>query len=211
ARFLLDAFERLRFARIHCKRFLAKNMLSGAQQRAGLFEVNVVWRADMNAGDLFVGGEFSKAGVGFFQAERFCGGASAFRGAEHATFDGNSQAAERFEVRPADKTETDDGDGMFHESGSPRANLRAQRSGILRRETKNRHANNAALTHHANCRRYFSASRPARTFCSSFFTSVSASGKRRFSPSSVSMMAEATTSRVYHLLSAGTTYHGACL
>src|SRR5256884_9104356 len=38
ARFLLDAFKRLRFARIHRKRFLAKNMLSGAQQGAGLFE-----------------------------------------------------------------------------------------------------------------------------------------------------------------------------
>src|SRR5690242_13322476 len=104
-------------------------MLSGAQQRAGLFKMDVVRRADVDASDFFVGGEFSKAGVGFFQTERFCSGASALRGAEHAAFDVNSEAAKRFEVSPANKTKTDDGDGMFHQSGSPRTNLPAKRTG----------------------------------------------------------------------------------
>src|ERR1700690_3209649 len=66
----------------------------------------------------------------------------------------------------------------------------------------------------ANGRRYaefFSCSSDSRTVSNSFFFSLSTSGKARFSPSSAVMIAEATISCEYHLLSAGTTYQGACL
>lgn len=56
----------------------------------------------------------------------------------------------------------------------------------------------------------FWARREVRTSASSFFLDFSTSGKERLRPLRVSRMAPATTRRVNHLLSAGTTYHGAC-
>ena len=57
----------------------------------------------------------------------------------------------------------------------------------------------------------FSARSAARTFWSSFRLVLSASGNARSRSSSASVMTEATMRWVYHLWSAGTTYHGARL
>src|SRR5580704_1938679 len=51
----------------------------------------------------------------------------------------------------------------------------------------------------------------ARAAANSFFFSASTFGYVRLSSSTASPIAAATTRRVNHLLSAGTTYHGACL
>src|SRR5215510_1579547 len=93
-------------------------MFARAQQSAGLFEVDVIRRADMNAGDVLIGGEFGERGVGAFEAKRFGCGAAAFGGAKHAAANRNAEAPERFEVGAANKTESNDGDGMIHERGS---------------------------------------------------------------------------------------------
>src|SRR5450432_215703 len=55
---------------------------------------------------------------------------------------------------------------------------------------------------------------PTNTFfaaANSFFFAASTSGYARSSDSSASITTADTTIRVNHLLSAGTTYHGACL
>jgi hypothetical protein len=58
--------------------------------------------------------------------------------------------------------------------------------------------------------RYVSLASAARAAASSFFFSTSTSGKVRSKVSTVITIAAATTSLVNHLLSAGTTNHGAC-
>jgi len=55
--------------------------------------VDMVWRADVDARDVLVGGEFCQSRVGFFEAERPCGGAAAFGGAKQATTSMNTEAA----------------------------------------------------------------------------------------------------------------------
>jgi hypothetical protein len=95
-------------------------VLSGAQQSAGLFEVNVIRRTDVHAGDFHVGGKFSERSVRALEAERFRGGAAALGGAEKAAANMDAQTSKRFEVRPANKSESDDGDGMIHVNGSRR-------------------------------------------------------------------------------------------
>jgi len=94
-------------------------VLAGAEKRAGLFKVNVIWRTDMHTRDFLVGGELGEGAIGAFETERFRGGATALSGAEEAAADVNPEAAKRFEMRPADESESNDGDGMFHASGSP--------------------------------------------------------------------------------------------
>src|SRR5215831_397205 len=59
--------------------------------------------------------------------------------------------------------------------------------------------------------RYVSEVSAARTAASSFFFSAAGFGYVRSSCSTASTIAAATTSRVNHLLSAGTTNQGACL
>jgi hypothetical protein len=56
---------------------------------------------------------------------------------------------------------------------------------------------------------YLSLTSSFRTCASSFFLVLSSEGNSRFRLSSVSTIAAATTTRVYHLLSAGAMYHGA--
>jgi len=58
-------------------------------------------------------------------------------------------------------------------------------------------------------RHHFSPSKSSRAAASSFRRFLGTLGKWRCKESSASMMAPATTTRVYHLLSAGTTYQGA--
>src|SRR5262249_39052463 len=71
--FFLDGAQHGGFARIHGERLFAEYVFAGAKKRAGLFEVNVIRRTDVNAGDFFVGGEFGEGRVGAFEAEGFCG------------------------------------------------------------------------------------------------------------------------------------------
>src|SRR5215510_1105724 len=61
--------------------------------------------------------------------------------------------------------------------------------------------------HHLS--RYVSRASAARAATNSFFVFASIFGYVRSSPSTACTIAAATTSRVNHLLSAGTTYHGA--
>ena len=56
--FLFDASEHLRFAGIHGERFFAEDVFACAKKGAGLFEMDMIGRADVNAGNVFVGGEF---------------------------------------------------------------------------------------------------------------------------------------------------------
>src|SRR5260370_1063327 len=57
----------------------------------------------------------------------------------------------------------------------------------------------------------FSFNSASRIASNSFFFSLSTSGKAKSNPSNASTIADAITSRAYHLLSAGITYHGARL
>src|SRR5215475_14217234 len=114
-------------------------MFARAQQSAGLFEVDVIRRADMNAGDVLIGGEFGERGVGAFEAKRFGCGAAAFGGAKHAAANRNAEAPERFEVGAANKTESNDGDGMIHER-APDGEIPKKTNGHFTRDEKKRHA-----------------------------------------------------------------------
>jgi hypothetical protein len=66
-----------------------------------------------------------------------------------------------------------------------------------------------ALLSAADASRYSSLSSASRATLSSFFCSASIFGYFKSSSATVSTTAAATTSRVNHLLSAGTTNHGA--
>ena len=72
-------------------------------------------------------------------------------------------------------------------------------------------AQSVAQRSHSPHAHSFSANSASRIASNSFFFALSTSGNARSNSSSASTIADATTSRVNHLLSAGTTYHGACL
>ena len=72
------------------------------------------------------------------------------------------------------------------------------------------HSSILAVQTHASQTQSCKCRRDSRTLASSFFFALSTSGKAKSSWSNASMIAEATIKRVNHLLSAGTTYHGAC-
>src|SRR5262249_33710153 len=118
AGFLFDALQRFRFSRIHGERFFAEDVFTGAEQGAGLFEMDVIRRADVDASDVLISGELGEIRIGFFEPKGFCGGAATFGGAQHPSAYRNIEAAKRLEMSAADKAETDDGDGMGHERGS---------------------------------------------------------------------------------------------
>ena len=50
-RFARELYKHFGFARIHGQRLFAQDMFSCAEQFAGLLEVNVIGRADMDGGD----------------------------------------------------------------------------------------------------------------------------------------------------------------
>src|SRR5580693_4661630 len=111
-----DLHEHGGLTRIHRERLFAENVFSGAEQFAGLFEMDVVWRTDVNGGDFWIGRKFVERGVRVLEAESLAGfGAALFRAAENAAY-GNSQPAQSIHVRSADKSYSDHSRRMLHRS-----------------------------------------------------------------------------------------------
>jgi hypothetical protein len=133
ASFLFDVTKHGGFARVHGERLFAKNVFAGAEERTGLLKVDVIRRADVDAGNVLIGGKFSEGRVGFFEAERFCCGTAAFGGAEHAPAHVNAKPAERFQMCATDESKPNNGDGMLHNERLPEEVFLTKANRILRR------------------------------------------------------------------------------
>src|ERR1700675_448697 len=93
-------------------------MLPGAKQTAGLLEVNVIWRANMNGSDARIFRQFVERGVRSLEAESLAGfRAALFAAAKNAAYR-NSKPPQSIYVRPANKSHTDHCRRLLH---SPRS------------------------------------------------------------------------------------------